>query len=228
MAKPTREQVVERAYTIISYLGYYWGGWPGQRNITRVYWNRNTDSIETDSSGNLIGCDCSGFTSWCWCLGSKRGSWSWYSTGEFGGSNFHSPTAGSSARPIEEKFPGILPGDVMWREGHVGLYIGNNQTLEANSKWVVSKSTYLNGCNLRTNSNFDGYCSYSESFAGEYDPDEDDVLIKNFSNGEVGPPPNPDFPGGIPGDISDPNLEWIYNNFSYTKRYSLMKLYRRF
>ncbi len=49
-------------------------------------------------------------------------------------------------REVSTDFSGIIPGEAVWMDGHIGLYIGSGQVVEATPKWKggVQKSTILN------------------------------------------------------------------------------------
>lgn len=214
----TREDVVERAITIFDSCGYIWGAWPGTKPTQYCRYNQNTAQGEISSSGPYIATDCSGFTSWCWALGYKRGSWSWSSSGEFG-KNYR-PRANTSAQTYTEIFPGIQPGDVLWREGHVGLYIGNNQCMEASTQKWAATPTGRGMKNTNNSFNFSGYVSFDGTFAEDYNPIDTDIIKDNVSDGEKGPDP-------FITDVSGDELYIDFHDMQYTKRYWLMKRWRR-
>lgn len=60
-------------------------------------------------------CDCSGLTMWC------------YSQAGVGLSHYSESQASFCNKSLSE----AVPGDVVWRPGHVGIYIGNGTTIEA-------------------------------------------------------------------------------------------------
>lgn len=217
MAKLTRTEVVGRALAIFDSLGYVWGAWPGTRPTQYCYFNEATQ-IGVIGQGNLIATDCSGFTSWCWGLDYKRGSWSWSAGGEFGSVNYRSRVA-SDVQTYETLFPGIQPGDVLWREGHVALYIGNNRIMEASTgKWKATP----NGKGTRTSStnfNFQGFTSYDGSFSSDIPPGVPPIT-GNWTDGEVGQPP-------YKTDVSPDDLYIRFYDKQYTRKYVNMKRWRR-
>ncbi len=207
---------------------YVWGGYPNHyANCTSI------DSEPQSAYGRPS--DCSGFISWAWGLGSHYNSSTWNMSGLFGAAYENRNPNGST---ISEVFPGIQPGDVLVRwqgsqsagtyQGHVALYIGNNQLAELyTGRWRRTENNH--GSRITsTNLNFMGYTKYSESFSGTYDDEEDDWLTFGFTGGGSVPsgPQNAPFPDGSPGDISDAEA-MFYGNWQYTKKYSLMKAYRR-
>lgn len=217
MATVTREDVVARAKEIWGSCGYIWGAWPGTKPTQYCRFNESTEEGVLDSSGPYIATDCSGFTSWCWALGYKRGSWAWSASGEFG-ANFRT-RANVEAYTYEELFPGIQPGDVLWRIKHVGLYIGNNECMEASTgKWKATHSG--RGMKWTNNSfNFSGFVSFDGSFAESYSPGTD-IIKDNVSDGELGPYP-------ADTDMSADDLYIRFHDIQYTKRYRNMKIWRR-
>ena len=64
--------------------------------------------------------DCSGLTKWCYSLAGV--GISHYSEAQF--------AQAAKVYSIEE----AVPGDILWRPGHVGIYIGNGMTVEAKGK----------------------------------------------------------------------------------------------
>ena len=209
MAKLNRAQVVERAYSWYRRCGYQWGGWVA--------------NMVTVAGTDLIATDCSGWTSWCWNTPTRHTSGSWSPTGYFGGDNYRRRSA-FTGRTIEEDYVGIQPGDVLWRDGHVGLYVGNNTIIQASTaKWA--NTNVGNGFNIGPDFQFDGFCSFDGSFSADYDPDEDNPIDDNGWDGSEDPPvPTP------PGDQSDPGLAYLFADNQYTKRKTRQQLkhYRRF
>lgn len=226
MAEITRAIVRQRAIDIFPQCGYIWGGWPGTIPQQRCSIGSDGRGYIT-SGGQYIAADCSGFTSWCWGLGYKRGSWSWSPTGEFGGSNYRArvvPPPGSSDT-YQNCFPGIQIGDVLWRDGHTGLYIGNGQVMEASTQQWDKTDTGRGMVYSSVVKPFVGFCSYDGTFSEELTEDEDGEYDEdeNVSNGQVGPEPNPT----PPGDVSDDTVFGYITGWQYTKRRVDMKHYRR-
>lgn len=216
MAEVTREIIVGRALEIFNQCGYIWGAWPGTNPAQMCDLNTVTGRGEL-GGGPYIATDCSGFTSWCWALGYKRGSGSWAPSGEFGGN--YRPRAQSEVQSYESLFPGIQPGDVLWRDGHVALYIGNGQIMQASTQsWAATPTG--RGMRRSTNDfNFKGYISWDGTFSPDYNPALN-IIVANVSDGEVGPYPN----------IIDVSAMINYYNFydwQYTRKYRLMKRWRR-
>lgn len=216
MSKLTREEVVARALDIFPKCGYIWGAWPGQ--VPTVYCHySDTEKAGVSGSGSYIATDCSGFTSWCWGLDYKRGSWSWSVGGEYGG-NYRSRVE-SATLSYESLFPGIQPGDVLWRSGHVALYIGNNEIMEASTqKWAATPT----GRGMRrtdSNFNFSGFVSFDGSFSADFPPNVP-VIDGNISDGQKGPDP-------APTDLSSDDLYIRFYDVQYTRKYEKMRRWRR-
>lgn len=222
----TRDEVVARALNIFPDCYYVWGGYPN--HVTYC-----------ESKGGLYHAtgrpsDCSGFCSWAWGLGSHYHSSTWSQPGLFG-RNYVRRARNTGS--LSERFPGISPGDVLVRwqgspssdnyQGHVALYIGNNQLAECyTGHWENSINRH--GTRISSESfNFMGYTRYEEAFSGTYDDEEEDPITFGFTAGgqtvPSGPANNP-FPDGSPGDISD----WeSMNQWQYVRRYQLCKYMRR-
>lgn len=217
MATVTRQDVVARALDIFDSLGYIWGAWPGTKPTQYCTYSESQQKGVISSSG-LIATDCSGFTSWCWALGYKRGSWSWGPDGEFGSGRYRKRIS-SEIQTYETLFPGIQPGDVLWRNGHVALYIGNNEIMEASTgKWKATP-TGKGTRRTSTNFNFEGFTSFDGSFSVDYPPTID-IDTDNVSNGELGPLP-------ATTDMSADDLYIRFYDTQYTRKYQNMKRWRR-
>ena len=66
--------------------------------------------------------DCSGLTQWCYAQAGiqiPRTSEEQYVTALLSG----------NVLPLDESL--LQPGDILWKSGHVGIYIGNNQYIHA-------------------------------------------------------------------------------------------------
>lgn len=219
MAKVTRDDVVERAFNIFDKCGYIWGAWPGTKPTQYCQYNAAQGKGVIASSG-YIATDCSGFTSWAWALDYKRGSWSWGPDGEFSSGGKYRARANTQTQTYEALFPGIQKGDVLWRSGHVALYIGNNEIMEASTgKWLATPT----GRGMRrtsTNFNFSGFCTFDGTFSVDYNPGNIDINTDNVSDGVLGPNP-------APTDMSSDDLYIRFHDRQYLKRYSMFKEWRR-
>lgn len=245
MAKLTREDVVNRAWKAFEDGGYYWGGdyrisslhvsYLGDAsNHVNPYGNNEVYGsksfarypVSPDSSSNIIGVDCSGFCGWCWGLSYKHGSGAWSSSGEF--SSLYRARTGWTH--TYQDFNGIQAGDVLWRSGHVALYIGGDMILEYSTKnW--SQTTNKRGGNHRSivqseaGKSFSGYCSFDNTYSSEYDPDAgqepDDYTPEGGGS-------NSDLNGvtdGAPNNLDVSATLPAYMINQYIKRY--FKAYRR-
>lgn len=216
MAKLTRSEVVARAHAIFDSLGYIWGAWPGTKPTQYCYYDEQ-QKIGVVGNGPYIATDCSGFTSWCWGLSYKRGSWSWYKDGEFG-ANWRDRYT-SDVLSYETLFPGIQPGDVLWRQGHVALYIGNNETMQATTKKWHATPTGRGCVRTSTDFNFDGFISYDGTFSADFPPGMPPIT-GNVSDGKPGPLP-------WFTDVSASDLYIRFYDVQYTRKYENMKRWRR-
>lgn len=219
MATVTRDDVVNRALDIFDKCGYIWGAWPGTKP-TQYCTYSEAEQKGVISSAGYIATDCSGFTSWCWALDYKRGSWAWSNDGELGEGGRYRPRQNSDVQSYETLFPGIQKGDVLWRSGHVALYIGGNEIMEASTgKWKATPT----GRGMRrtsTNFNFQGFCTFDGTFSVDFDPGSIDINVDNVSDGEIGPYP-------AQTDMSSDDLYIRFHDRLYTRRYNLMKEWRR-
>ena len=174
-------------------------------------------------TGQYYAADCSGWTSWCWNLTYKRGSSAWGPNGEF--SNLYRARTGFTGQYYEQDFAGIQPGDVLWRSGHVVIYMGNNTIYNVSTQNWASTPT-KSGCIIQTNGfNYDGYCSFDNTWSADYDPEDQNPVEDNFTDHQPGPNPNPTPPGDI---SSDAIVGFPYYYKRYTRKYTNMKQYRRF
>lgn len=172
------------------------------------------------SDGLYIPADCSCFTSSAWYLSECHRSWSWARDGAFGGSNYRARSAYTGV--IENDFIGIQNGDVLWKERHVGLYVGNNTTLQLKqSNWAKTPNGHGGGI-FRGSEDFQGFCSFDGSFSQDYDPDDPDFDPETDDTGSGGE--SEVFP---PAESEDGSETGIIVSEQYIKRRkSQMKLWR--
>lgn len=242
MAKLTRDEVVSRGWAAFADGGYYWGGDYKISNLhvkyvgdTSTYVNpygNNSNGyypVVPDTSSSIIGVDCSGFTGWCWGLSYKHGSGAWSSGGAFS-SKYRARS--SWTYNDHRDFEGIQAGDVLWRSGHVALYIGGDMILEYSTKaWY--KTTNGRGGNHRSIADsqtssltWKGYCSFDNTWSSDYYPDEGEEpdTYKPAGGGS-----NSDLNGvtdGAPHNIDTSSTLGVIYTQRYTKRYNLMKAFR--
>lgn len=96
--------------------------------------------------------DCSGFI--------KGILWGYPTNGKYqsnGVTDINADTMISKCSNVSTNFNNIEVGEVVWVKGHIGIYIGNGEVLEATSKWSskLQKTALLNqkaikGLNGRT------------------------------------------------------------------------------
>lgn len=224
MATLSRAEVVARAYDIFPKCGYIWGGYPNGNSHCML--GANGVGVES-SSGPYLSTDCSGFTSWCWMTRQKYGSYSWGPNGNW--PSHYRPRVANTG-DIETDFPGITPGDVLWRYhndgGHVALYVGGEEViLQASTKHWLNTNTGRGMRYGKDSLNYLGYCSYDNS---SFSWDWDDYPDFNPDTEDISPGPHTGYPNPTPpGDVSDDFRTIIAYNEQYTKRYTLMKAYRR-
>lgn len=212
----TRDDIVNRAYEWEPKVGYIYGGncgYNGGWKYTACGPNEGDQSYYVNSS-QYVAADCSSFASWCWNM-SFRADSKWFKA-----HNYHPKTgSGSSATA----FAGIQKGDILWKEGHVAVYVGNNTFVEAyTSFWNGSWSGHGTriGTLGVTRSDFQGYSSWDNSDSVDYDEDDPE---KDPWDGSppIDPTPNEGEPGT--GDVDE--IVLIADNM-YTKRYHNMKNWR--
>lgn len=86
-------------------------------------------------------------------------------------------------------------------------------------KWLATPT----GRGMRrtsNNFNFDGFTSFDGEFSEGYDPGDIDIDTGNVSNGELGPDP-------YETDVSSDDLYIRFYDVQYTRKYNLMKRWRR-
>jgi len=112
---------------------YAWGafGAPATKK------NRERYNISEEISSNRFLFDCSGFAY-------KAIPWGW--TGDKnkvnGGATYDASTDWSSdmildhCTDVSTDFTKIVPGELVWMKGHVGIYIGKDEVVECTPKWT--------------------------------------------------------------------------------------------
>lgn len=85
--------------------------------------------------------DCSGFV--------KSLFWDYPTNGKYksnGVPDINADTMIKMCKDVSTNFNNIEVGEVVWVKGHIGVYIGNNEVLEATSKWYskLQKTALLN------------------------------------------------------------------------------------
>lgn len=118
-----------------------------QRQYPSKYTEEKVKKLKSLIGKNYFGFDCV-------CL-IKAILWGW--TGRLdhpsGGAIYTSnevPDFGTSiinhCKEVSTDFSKIIPGALVWREGHVGIYIGNKEVIECTSSWTynVVKSSLAN------------------------------------------------------------------------------------
>lgn len=217
MPSLTRDQIVSRAKEMYPKCGYVYDHYPGDG----VPCHMGSDGWGKAGSGPYIATDCSGYVSWCWGLGHQEWSGQFGPDGAFGRGHFVYREGASGN--VEADFPGIEPGDIFWRDGHVGIYIGNGESMEASTgHWSKTASQRGMVHGAVKSSKWKGFCSYDKEFSLNYNPDEDGN-VNNWN-----PHGGPNNPAQWPW-LDDEGLYDAYLSLEdrYTKRYKLMKAWRK-
>lgn len=219
IAKLTRQDVVDRAYNIYPLSGYIFQAvWWGSNPQVRCAKDANGYGYVTPS-GPYVATECSGYTSWCWGLTEKMNTTGLAPGGRY--SQEYITKVGNSI-VLEECFPGIVYGDMLWRQGHVGIYVGNNTYLHASStNWNSTTSGHGMSNTQGNKSNFTHCLKFDSQYSGSYDPEIEDPDDVNLWDGNAFEPQEPP-------DISDMGNLYYEQTFQYTKRRTNMKFYRRF
>lgn len=126
----TGNAVADLALSVLGRSWYFWGAFGGEE-ITQEYYNKmnkawpgyNNKAEQRATIGKgWLAFDCSSLASWCLRkCGVKEEGFRKTS------SDFHRDWDKSVSRSE------LQPGDILRRPGHVGVYIGNGETVEANS-----------------------------------------------------------------------------------------------
>lgn len=89
------------------------------------------------ASDDTFGFDCSGFIKallWGWCGDASK---------EYGGAKYQSNSVPdinadsimAACEDFSTNFSNILPGEVVWKPGHIGIYIGDGLAVECTYRW---------------------------------------------------------------------------------------------
>lgn len=126
--------------------------------------------------------DCSGFI--------KGILWGYPTNGKYqsnGVTDINADTMISKCSNVSTNFNNIEVGEVVWVKGHIGIYIGNGEVLEATSKWSskLQKTALLNqkaikGLNGRTWTKHGKlpYLNYEKDYSKVYVVKKGDNLTK--------------------------------------------------
>lgn len=73
------------------------------------------------------------------CSGLLKGIlWGYPSSGKYGSNGVldqNADTIISKCSGVSTNFSNIVPGEIVWMKGHMGIYIGNGKVVEATPKW---------------------------------------------------------------------------------------------
>lgn len=89
------------------------------------------------ASADTFGFDCVGLIKgllWGW-NGSKSKTYGGATYTANGVPDINADTMISRCKYVSTDFSGIQPGEVVWTEGHIGVYIGNGLAAESSPKW---------------------------------------------------------------------------------------------
>ncbi len=113
------------------------------KNKTR-YTNNNTFNKSRANLINACSSDTFGFD----CVGLIKGVlWGWNKdvTKTYGGATYKDngvPDVGANSmmntycEEVSSNFKNIVPGEAVWIDGHIGVYIGDGKVVESTSKWT--------------------------------------------------------------------------------------------
>lgn len=163
----TRDAVVAAALYLTNYkyqIPYFWGGGYSGKGLNPKWGCRQSHSIEHNCSKPLAsdnsycewGLDCTGFTAWAFyqagftkdivrVYGQDRSTWG----------NFDAAKHKYAFTTNQDKVNLIKPGDIVWREGHVGMVIGVDSTslqiVSMLGPLIVQVNSKANGKTISTN-----------------------------------------------------------------------------
>lgn len=110
-----------------------------QRYINALSFNRKADRKKKiqEATGNVFGFDCSGLI--------KGLLWGWEAdTGHvYGGagyacngvSDINADQMIAQCKDVSTDFTAIVPGEVVWIKGHIGIYVGDGLAVECTYRW---------------------------------------------------------------------------------------------
>ena len=126
------KEYIDKLWDIYSnYKTYYaWGAFGAPANKK----NRERYDVPDSVSPSTFLFDCSGFAykaiPWGWC-GDK--------TKTYGGATYNKIPTDTNFKKLcydqTDDFSNIIPGECLYMEGHVGIYIGDGMVLECTSAW---------------------------------------------------------------------------------------------
>jgi hypothetical protein len=93
-------------------------------------------TAKVNSFKSLVGTGCYAFD----CVGLIKGIlWGWSKEG-VGYADNNVPDIGANnmitrCSKVSENFSNIVPGEAVWVEGHIGIYVGNDMVVECTTKW---------------------------------------------------------------------------------------------
>ena len=124
-----------------------------KRYTTNLQYNKNRANIINAATADTFGFDCN-----CLIKGILWG-WSADQYKNYGGATYKSngvPDFGADntldyCTNVSTDFNNIVPGEVVWMPGHVGVYIGNGQVIECTPKWTNNvQYSYLANIGYKT------------------------------------------------------------------------------
>lgn len=137
-------------------------------------------SFLNKKAGNKLCTDCSGFI--------KGILWGYPSNGKYnsnGVPDINANTMIKYCKDVSTNFNNIEVGEVVWIKGHIGIYIGNGEVLEATSKWhsklqktALGNKETIKGLNTRVWAKHGKlpYLNYSKAYNNVYVVKKGDTL----------------------------------------------------
>lgn len=109
-----------------------------KRYTTNLVYNKNRAAMINAASADTFGFDCV-----CLIKGILWG-WNGDTKKNYGGATYKAnnvPDVGADGivkylQGVTTDFSNIIPGEVVWMSGHVGVYVGNGKVVECTPKWT--------------------------------------------------------------------------------------------
>ena len=135
----TNKEFIQKAQAICDHKTLYVMGGYGQKldetkktMFIRYYdYNRKAHRKAkiTDASNDTLAFDCSGLV--------KSILWGWPNVKYNSGVNDMNANAMRYSVPrVSKDFNNMVPGELLWMQGHVGIYIGNGRVIESTPSWA--------------------------------------------------------------------------------------------
>jgi len=156
----TQKEFIDKLNDAAAHKTHYIKGCFGapMNSKNKSRYTQNTDYNKTHAAEiNSLSHDTFGFDCVCLIKGLLWG-WNGNQSKTYGGANYKSngvPDMGADSiltycDKVSSDFSGIIPGEVVWMSGHVGVYIGGGQCIECTPKWS-NNVQYTNLGNIGNN-----------------------------------------------------------------------------